>query len=114
MVTHTTVPSPSQIVAVGQELTIFKLGSEFATEVRSKLADLGDETQQAFKDEFLTHAFLLPVAFRFCSMSEQYCGIGGGRFDKVTNLMKSKRNIPNHEPGPFPEALFRQWFAECK
>jgi hypothetical protein len=56
----------------------------------------------------------LPLAFRFCSMSEQYCRIGGGRFDKVTDLIKRKRNIPNHIPEPFPEALFRKWFAECK
>ncbi len=114
MVTVSTVPFPSQIVAVGQELTIFKLDSDFAKEVRSKLVDLGDETQRAFKDEFLRRSFSLPVAFRFCSMSEQYCRIGGGRFDKITDLIKGKRNIPNHIPEPFPEALFRKWFAECK
>ncbi len=113
-VTRSTVPFPSQIVAVGQELTIFKLGSEFATEVRSQLSHLEDETVQTFKDEFLKHSFSLPLALRYCSMSEQYCRIGGGRFDKITDLIKRKRNIPNHIPEPFPEALFRKWFAECK
>ena len=117
-VTRTTVPFPSQIVAVGQAFTIFKLESEFAMEVHSKLSDLGDETRQTVNDEFLRHSFSLPLLLRFCSMSEQYCAVGGGRFGKVIDIInrtKGSRNPdPFRKPEPFPEPLFRKWFAECK
>jgi hypothetical protein len=107
---RTGVPFPSQIVAVGQEITIFGFEPEGAKAVSSRLFDLGYDTLDAFNDEFVTRAFSMPLSLRYCSMSEQYCSIGGGRF----GISAIKTSQPNNKPVPFTEATFRKMLVECK
>jgi hypothetical protein len=68
-----TVPLPSEIISVGQEVPLFKLQPDLVEEIISKLHAAAGEKRAVFNDEFMRHSLTVPLALRYCSMSEKYC-----------------------------------------
>lgn len=67
------LPLPTQIIAVGQQIALFKLEPELVVEVNKKLVDSGFGRRAAFNDEFVRHSMSMPLRVRYCSMSEKHC-----------------------------------------
>jgi hypothetical protein len=71
------LPVPSHILGVGQDIIIYRMGSEFAKELVPRLWAVGSNVLTTFNDRFLATAITLPMSVEYCSMSGQYCEVRG-------------------------------------
>jgi hypothetical protein len=67
------VPLPNEIISVGQEVALFKLEHDLVEEVNSKLHAFPGGKRASFNDAFARLSMVVPVAVRYCSLSEKYC-----------------------------------------